>query len=1255
MPQPNFLSAYGYISETAFTLVFDSTLDAGNPPPINAFDVWINEAPVTVLGITVNSETNSVTLSISSFLMAGDIVEFGYFDPTPGNDQNAIQGQDGSDAFDFSHTIIVTSGRPGPAAPLPPILFTASDSSTLGDGITSDATPTLIGVATANATVTLYDSNGTTVLGTASADGAGNWSITSSTLMDGNHSLKVSQTVGGSTSPLSTALDLTIDTIVVAPNALTLNIDSDSGTVGDGISNHSAPTINGIAEANADVTLYDTDGVTVLGTAKATPSGNWSITSSTLSTGAHTITAKQVDLAGNVSTASNSFTYTLDDVGPTGMALSSSTVSVNNAGNGTTIATLTATDATAISYGFAVGNGVIDADNSKFTLSGNQLVAAQNLAAGTYHLYLQATDAAGNAAYEFFSIEVVDAPSVTAIERASGASSTVPASNTAVAYTVTFNQSVTGVDVSDFALTATGTASGTIAAVSGGGNTYTVTLDQLSGDGTLRLDLNANGTGIQNGSATAINSGYTAGQIFTLDHTAPLPPSKPVMAVISDTGKSSSDSITNSPVPVFVGSAEPNATVLLYDTDGTTVIGAGVADISGDWTILSGPLIPGSHTLTAKQTDAAGNVSAASSALTVVIDTSAAAPTAPVLSSASDSGVLGDNLTNIATPTITGTAESNADITLYDTDGITVLGTTVSDNNGNWSIVSSPLSNGTHTLTVRQIDVAGNVSPASTSLALNVNNVPPPAPSLPVLSAASDSGAKGDGNTTVAKPVITGTADANSIVTLYDTDGTTALGTAVADGTGNWSITSSTLSLGSHMLTAKQIDQAGNVSTASSPLALTISAVPPVPTPPSPPTTTTSIDGVTVTQQQASIPGGGSGAQIIVPIVSTDRIDSIGSVGVADIPLVTNGTSNLLSAQVAPGFGLTALGGSSQPAGTSLESLIQAILAATPDHIADDQQHLTGNGINFLDKLADSTQLLIQTITPVTAIAAPTSPLTLTGTSNENQHTALVIDAAQMANGSTLVLNAVDFAAIIGTANIIGNTDSQILTGDAASQQFSVSSGSNSSVFAGGGSDALHINFESSNAAPSTSSTVLLHGGQGNDTVAFNGASTDYLVEHHEGYLLVASKTHPAQKALILNAESLVFTDTTIGIPTSEAQTELSGLYQSILGRQADYLGFDYWANQSKNGMSMGSIVLSLIASPEAQNGHTDAINGDVQHDLELLYQGIYGRQADDAGLAYWTNAMQQGMTLEQVADNFVHAPEMDQHKIVAANWDFVL
>ena len=1054
---------------------------------------------------------------------------------------------------------------------------------------------------------------------------------------------------GGYTAGATYTLDHTAPN---APSTPDLSSVSDSGnSSSDDITAAATPVITGTAESGSTVTLYDTNGTTVLGTTTAT-GGMWSITASTLADGAHMLTAKATDAAGNVSNASAPLAVTIDTTAPAGVALSASSLVTTNAIGGATVGTLSATDATAVTYALASGNGSNDADNAKFALSGNTLaVGGSALTAGTYHVYLSATDAAGNISHVAQNILVQDAPTVGSIVRVGGAG--VAGSATSVDYTVTFSESVTGVDASDFALTATGTASGHIAAVNGSGSTYTITVDSLAGDGTLRLDLNASGTGILNGNSVAIGGGYTAGATYTLDHTAPSVPSAPDLG--SDSGSSSSDDITAIATPVITGTAESGSTVTLYDSDGTTVLGTTTAT-GGAWSITASTLADGGHTLTAKATDAAGNVSNASSSLTVTIDTAAAAPGAIALAAAGDSGAVGDGITNVNAPAITGTAEANATVTLYDTDGTTQLGSTTADGNGAWQIVPTTLADGSHTLTARQVDVAGNASAASAGLTVAIDTQPPAAPGAPVLDAASDSGTAGDGITTVTRPVIRGTGVANAVVTLYDTDGTTQLGTATADGAGNWSVTSAALSVGTHTLTAKQADAAGNVSAAGAALALTIAAPPP---PPPPPTST--IDGVVVSAQPVVLPGGGSGTQTVVPVVTPGRVESTGAAAVADIPLVQSGGANLLLAQVPVGFGLSATGGASRPAGDPLEHLIQAIVAATPDHAPADQAHLTGNGKQFLQALAADAPLLVQTIAPVSSATAPSGQLVLTGTSDGAQHTALVIDATQLAAGSGIALNGVDFAAVVGAANVTGTTAGQVLTGDAAAQTFTVAGNLGGAVFAGGGGDRLA--FAATPATPSSADggaraaaapvKTILHGGLGTDAAVFDGARSAYTVEQHEGYLVVTPTAQPAQHAVVVNVESLQFADATETVVNRADLSSIAGLYQAVLGRQADYLGMDFWGSAAANGVGLGEVALRMIASQEGQGRLTGAFDGNAAHDVALLYQDLFGRPGEAAGLAFWTDAMAHGATLAQVAQGFATSAEFEQHKVGVAQWDF--
>src|SRR4029078_13698809 len=107
-------------------------------------------------------------------------------------------------------------------------------------------------------------------------------------------------------------------------------------------------------------------------------------------------------------------------------------------------------------------------------------------------------------------------------------------------------------------------------------------------------------------------------------------PSAPDMTAATDTGTSQTDNITSNTTPVFTGGgAEAGATVTLFDTNGTTVLGTGLADASGNCSIASSTLAAGGHTLTARQTDIAGNTSVASAGLAITIDTTAEAPPAP--------------------------------------------------------------------------------------------------------------------------------------------------------------------------------------------------------------------------------------------------------------------------------------------------------------------------------------------------------------------------------------------------------------------------------------------------------------------------------------------------------------------------------------------------------------------------------------------------------------------------------------------------
>ena len=171
-------------------------------------------------------------------------------------------------------------------------------------------------------------------------------------------------------------------------------------------------------------------------------------------------------------------------------------------------------------------------------------------------------------------------------------------------------------------------------------------------------------------------------------------------------------------------------------------------------------------------------------------------------------------LLNTNTPTIEGTATAGNTVEVFD-DGEFVTSIEV-DEDGNWSITpdsSDPLEDGTYSVTFKQKDANGNESASSVPLEFEIDTS---APEVPVISNSNLTALPG-------LATLTGTADANSIIEVFN--GETSLGTTTAEDNGNWSFTvSEALTSGDHIFKATATDLAGNTSLASSSVTIVVDA-----------------------------------------------------------------------------------------------------------------------------------------------------------------------------------------------------------------------------------------------------------------------------------------------------------------------------------------------------------------------------------------------------------------------------------------------
>ncbi|WP_085831584.1 Ig-like domain-containing protein [Acinetobacter baumannii] len=390
------------------------------------------------------------------------------------------------------------------------------------------------GVTEANAVVTVKNAAGI-VVGTATADTAGKYSITLDKVYLNGESLNVTvaDKAGNATVPKTiVAPDIT------APSSLTATIDA------------AGKAITGVTEANATVTVKDVVG-TIVGTGTADVTGKYSVTLDKAYLNGESLNVTAADKAGNATvpktivapdiTAPSSLTATIDAAGKaiTGVTEANATVTVKDV------------------VGTIVGTGTAD-------VTGKYSVTLDKAYLNGESLNVTVADKAGNATVP----KTIVAPDTTA---PSSLTATIDAAGKAITGVTEANATVTVKDVVG-TIVGTGTADVT--------GKYSVTLDKayLNGE-----SLNVT-VADKAGNTTAPKT------IVAPDTTAP----SSLIATIDASGK------------VVTGVTEANAVVTVKNTAGT-VVGTGTADATGKYSITLDKAYLNGESLNAIAADKVGN------------------------------------------------------------------------------------------------------------------------------------------------------------------------------------------------------------------------------------------------------------------------------------------------------------------------------------------------------------------------------------------------------------------------------------------------------------------------------------------------------------------------------------------------------------------------------------------------------------------------------------------------------------------------
>jgi hypothetical protein len=688
-------------------------------------------------------------------------------------------------------------------------------------GKTDDASPTFSGKTEPHAEVIVRD-NGKEI-GRVQADKDGNWAFTpEKPLDDGPHSF-TSQPVdaAGLAGSESAATDFNLETSRVRVTIVSVEAEAGDFVQKNGLTNDTTPTINGTAVPNEAINIYD-KGV-LIGSTRSDDKGNWSFTPAQgngLEEGQHRFTATVTDplIGESAMTApfdlvidltapvNGGIDTVLDDVGAiqdpvkNGGATDDSTPTLVGKGTPGDVVTV-------IANGDTQGSVTVG-DNGEWSFT-----PLTPLPDGSYEFTTVITDPAGNVsdpsdpyvvivdttAPEKPAIGEVDdnvGPITGPVENGGSTDDTKPA----IGGVGTPGDVVTIID--------NGKEIGSTVVGDDGEWTFTPTDPLPEGENSLVVVVTD-----PIGNVSDPSDPY----IVIVDTQAPNVPA--ITSLFDDvgvTGDIPNGGITDDPRPTLNGTAEANSVVNVYQDD--VLIGSTLADAQGKWDFTPvADLSDDTHEFAVTATDAAGNVSAKTPAWVVTVDTSVKV-LAPVITSVEDDvgsltgDVANNGVTDDKRPTLHGTADANNIIKVY-IDGVE-KGSTTANAQGEWSFTPpDDLPDAVHTFYATATDTTGTSVP-SNSWSLTVDTV---APNAPVITSVVDdvglvTGDIANGGTTDDKrPVINGTAEANSTVAVY-LDGN-YLGSTQVNASGMWSfVTTQDLSSALHHITAKATDAAGNIS-----------------------------------------------------------------------------------------------------------------------------------------------------------------------------------------------------------------------------------------------------------------------------------------------------------------------------------------------------------------------------------------------------------------------------------------------------------
>ena len=191
----------------------------------------------------------------------------------------------------------------------------------------------------------------------------------------------------------------------------------------------------------------------------------------------------------------------------------------------------------------------------------------------------------------------------------------------------------------------------------------------------------------------------------------------------------------------------------------------------------------------------------------------------------------------------------------------------------------------------------------------------------------------------------------------------------------------------------------------------------------------------------------------------------------------------------------------------------------------------------------------------------------------------------------------------------------------------------------GGGSDpVIDTGTESGDVFENPTFPGSIDGGAGIDRVSLPNAYSDYVLTSIDGGFALALASDPSKVIDLSNVEVLQFGDLTLERNDSPEAATIYGLYGSIFGRTPDLAGISFWVDANESGVSLETVAEFFTQSAEfiatyGTNPTDDAL-------VDGFFDNILGRSGDAEGEAFWKEALDKGLSTADLLLGFAQSSE---------------